>query len=240
VLADGGTPAGDPGDHRGQAWATTPGDRGLDDGAGADDAADEGLDVDMAPHSHESDEDEELAEQASDDVTDGPTTEATEDSTDDSTGGVTDTAWTDAPDRTDAADDDRAGQADQADEQADEPADEQGDTVAPSDTAWSVDDPEPDASDASDASDESGSADEQPAAGRRMSGFDEVVDGGFGLGSAAPIDDGAQPLGHAVKGTREGTAFVRPDDAGYDDVEPDVWFYSEEAARRAGFHRHGE
>ena len=36
------------------------------------------------------------------------------------------------------------------------------------------------------------------------------------------------------------TAFVRPDDAGYDDVEPDVWFYNEEAARRAGFHRHGE
>ena len=73
-----------------------------------------------------------------------------------------------------------------------------------------------------------------------MSGFDEVVDGGFGLGSAAPIADGAQPLGHAVKGRREGTTFVGPDDAGYDDVEPDVWFYNEEAARRAGFHREGE
>ena len=70
VLADGGTPANDPGDHRGQAWATTPGDRGLDDATGDDDAADEGLDVDMAPHSHESDEDEELAEPASVDAND--------------------------------------------------------------------------------------------------------------------------------------------------------------------------
>ena len=62
----------------------------------------------------------------------------------------------------------------------------------------------------------------------------------FGLGSAAPIADGAQPLGHAVKGRRDGRTFVGPDDAGYDDVEPDVWFYNEEAARRAGFHREGE
>jgi GNAT superfamily N-acetyltransferase len=52
--------------------------------------------------------------------------------------------------------------------------------------------------------------------------------------------DGAQPLGHAVKGRRDGTTFVGPDDAGYDDVEPDVWFYNEEAARRAGFRRDGE
>ena len=89
----------------------------------------------------------------------------------------------------------------------------------PTDTAWSIDD---------------------STSGRRMSGFDEVVDGGFGLGSAAPIADGAQPLGHAVKGRREGTTFVGPDDPGYDDVEPDVWFYNEEAARRAGFRREGE
>ena len=96
VVADGGTPANDPGDHRGQAWATTPGDRGLDDATDDGDAADEGLDVDMAPHSHESDEDDELAEPASDDATES------------ASGGATDTAWTDAPDSTGPADDDRA------------------------------------------------------------------------------------------------------------------------------------
>ena len=155
VVTDGGIPTDDPGDHRGQPWATTPGERGLEEGADVDgDAADAGLDVDMAPHSHESDEDDELAEPA--------------------------------------------------------------DAGTPSDST------------------------EDSAPGRRVSGFDEVVDGGFGLGSAAPLADGAQPLGHAVKGTREGTTFVGPDDAGYDDVEPDVWFYSEDAARRAGFRRQGE
>jgi len=198
VIADGGTPANDPGDHRGQAWATTPGDRGLDDATDDGDAADEGLDVDMAPHSHESDEDDELAEPASDDATES------------ARGGATDTAWTDAPDST-PADDDRG--------EHDEHDDEEPRGAAPTDTAWSVDD---------------------STSGRRMSSFDEVVDGGFGIGSAAPIADGAQPLGHAVKGRREGTTFLGPDDAGYDDVEPDVWFYNEEAARRAGFHREGE
>jgi hypothetical protein len=196
VLAEGGTPANDPGDHRGQAWATTPGDRGLEDATGDGDAADEGLDVDMAPHSHESDEDEELAEPASADTNDS------------GSDGATDTAWTDAPDSTGPVDGDRSGNDEQ-----------QSGTATPTDTAWSIDD---------------------ATSGRRMSGFDEVVDGGFGLGSAAPIADGAQPLGHAVKGRREGTTFVGPDDAGYDDVEPDVWFYNEEAARRAGFRREGE
>ncbi len=205
VVADGGTPADDPGDHRGQAWATTPGDRGLDDAAGDDDAADEGLDVDIAPHSHESDEDEELAEPASADATESESDAAT------------DTAWTDAPDSTGPVDDDSENaEHDEPDEPDD---DRQSGTAAPTDTAWSIDD---------------------STSGRRMSGFDEVVDGGFGLGSAAPIADGAQPLGHAVKGRREGTTFLGPDDAGYDDVEPDVWFYNEEAARRAGFHREGE
>ena len=45
------------GDHAGRARP--------EDGTGDDDAADEGLDVDMAPHSHESDEDDEPAEPAS-------------------------------------------------------------------------------------------------------------------------------------------------------------------------------
>ena len=39
-----------------------------------------------------------------------------------------------------------------------------------------------------------------------------------------------QPRRHDLRG---------PDDAGYDDAEPDVWFYNEEAARRAGFRTRG-
>ena len=96
-----------------------------------------------------------------------------------------------------------------------------------------------DAETASEPKDDGESSAKRPA-GRRISAFEEVADGGFGIGSAAPIADGAQPLGHAVKGTREGRTFLAPSDAGYDDVEPDVWFFNEDAARRAGFDRSGE
>ena len=119
----------------------------------------------MAPHSHESDEDDELAEPASVDANDrasdgahrhgaGPTPRTAPAPAD---GDRSESAGTTAPTRapTTSAD------------------------TAPTDTAWRS---------------------TTAASGRRMSGFDEVVDGGFGLGSAAPIDDGAQPLGHDVKG----------------------------------------
>ncbi|MEW1954281.1 hypothetical protein [Terrabacter sp. NPDC080008] len=185
VIAEGGTPAGDPGDHRGQPWATTPGQHGPGD---SEEPADEGLDVDMAPHSH-----------ASDDVDE--TAEAVE------PGG-------DAPRREEA-----------------EPA---------SDAAAAAFPDEDDTTSSHETAGESDSAGRQEAGSRRTSSFDEVVDGGFGLGSAAPIADGAQPMGHAVKATRDSRTFVAPGDAGYDDVEPDVWFYNEDAARRAGFNRQGE
>ena len=70
---------------------------------------------------------------------------------------------------------------------------------------------------------------------RRVSGYDEVRDGGYGVGSAAPIEDGAQPLGHAVKGIRGSGTYLTPGSQGYEDVEPDVWFYDEQAARNAGY-----
>ena len=76
--------------------------------------------------------------------------------------------------------------------------------------------------------------------GTRVSTFEEVVDGGFGIGSAAPLEGGVQPLGHAVKASRDGSTFLVPGDEGYDDAQPDVWFYNEESARRAGFRRSGE
>ena len=49
-----------------------------------------------------------------------------------------------------------------------------------------------------------------------------------------------QPLGHDVKASRDGSTFLNPGDEGYDDAEPDVWFYNEESARRAGFRKPGE
>ena len=84
------------------------------------------------------------------------------------------------------------------------------------------------------------SAGGQRGAERRISSFDEVVDGGYGIGSARPFDDGAQPLGHAVQAWTDRKSFSAPGDKGYDAEEPDVWFYNEDAARRAGFSRDGE
>ena len=75
------------------------------------------------------------------------------------------------------------------------------------------------------------------ASGRRISAFDELRDGGFGVGSAAPLDDGAQPLDHPVQAYRDTMTYRVPGDAGYDSAEPHVWFYDEAAAERSGFRR---
>ena len=86
-----------------------------------------------------------------------------------------------------------------------------------------------------------GSSSDEPAAeeraGRRISDFHELRDGGFGVGSAAPLDDGAQPLDHPVQGYRDTMTYRVPGDAGYDSAEPHVWFYDEGAAERSGFRR---
>ncbi|GGL37203.1 hypothetical protein H9L10_15295 [Phycicoccus endophyticus] len=80
--------------------------------------------------------------------------------------------------------------------------------------------------------------DEAPAAaGRRVSDFREIRDGGYGVGSAAPIEDGAQPMDHPVQAYRDTMTFRLPEDPGYDSTEPDVWFYDAGAAERSGFHR---
>ncbi|MGL5867173.1 MAG: hypothetical protein ACRCYX_15120 [Dermatophilaceae bacterium] len=77
--------------------------------------------------------------------------------------------------------------------------------------------------------------DEVAASGRRISSLEEVRDGGYSVGSAAPVTDGAQPLGHAVQAYRDSMTFVTPGDAAYDEREPDVWFYDDHAAEKAGF-----
>ena len=71
--------------------------------------------------------------------------------------------------------------------------------------------------------------------GRRISGFLELRDGGYGVGSAAPIEDGAQPLDHPVQAYRDTMTFREPGAPGYDSAEPDVWFYDAAAAERSGF-----
>ena len=99
-------------------------------------------------------------------------------------------------------------------------------------------------SDATTASDDAASTDGDDsldqAVGRRVSEFHELRDGGYGVGSAAPLEDGAQPLDHAVQGHRDTMTFRSPGDAGYDSAEPDVWFYDEAAAERNGFRRSGD
>jgi hypothetical protein len=74
-----------------------------------------------------------------------------------------------------------------------------------------------------------------PADGRRTSSLDEIRDGGYGVGSAATIDDGAVPLGHPVKAWEDTRTFVAPDHEKYGEAEPHVWFADAYAARRAGF-----
>ena len=68
------------------------------------------------------------------------------------------------------------------------------------------------------------------ADGRRTSALDEIRDGGYGVGSAAPIDDGAVPLGHPVKAWEDTKTFVTPEHAKYAEAEPHVWFADAYAA----------
>ena len=65
----------------------------------------------------------------------------------------------------------------------------------------------------------------------------EVVDGGWSVGSAAPIEDGCMPLGHPVKGVYALGIYQVPGSDWYDATTADVWFTDEDAAQRAGFRR---
>ena len=105
---------------------------------------------------------------------------------------------------------------------------DEGSTGATASGQWGADD-------SRDASDDDASR--RASVGRRVSGFDELRDGGFGVGSAAPLHDGAQPLDHPVQADRDSMTYRLPGDAGYDASEPHVWFYDEGAAQRSGFRR---
>ena len=69
----------------------------------------------------------------------------------------------------------------------------------------------------------------------RTSSLDEVRDGGYGVGSAATIDDGAVPMGHPVKAWEDTKTFVSPGHDQYDAAQPHLWFTDDGAAERAGF-----
>lgn len=89
---------------------------------------------------------------------------------------------------------------------------------------------------------DAGGSGAEPAAtgttgGRRTSSFEEIRDGGYSVGSAAPLDDGAMPMGHPVKGWEGSKTYAAPGDEKYDTGEPHVWFTDEGAAERAGFTR---
>jgi low affinity Fe/Cu permease len=80
---------------------------------------------------------------------------------------------------------------------------------------------------------------DEPPMSRRISTLEEVVDGGYGVGSAAALPDGAQPLGHPIMGFRDSMTFAREGE-GAPAASADVWFYDEDAARRSGFRPVGE
>ncbi len=84
-----------------------------------------------------------------------------------------------------------------------------------------------------------GSSDGGDGAGwtRRTSELDEVTDGGYGVGSAATLEDRAMPLGHPVKAWEDTKTFVDESHPAYEDAEPHVWFSDNDAAESAGFRR---
>ncbi|WP_462287623.1 sunset domain-containing protein [Nostocoides sp.] len=49
------------------------------------------------------------------------------------------------------------------------------------------------------------------------------------------MDDGALPLGHAVKAWEDTKTFMTQDHPGYGGADPHVWFLDTGAAERAGF-----
>jgi small subunit ribosomal protein S2 len=63
----------------------------------------------------------------------------------------------------------------------------------------------------------------------------QVVDGGFGPDSAAPLEDGAAPEGFDIKGNKDSMKFHEPTSPWYSRTHAEVWFRTAEAAEAAGF-----
>lgn len=80
---------------------------------------------------------------------------------------------------------------------------------------------------------------ETGADGRRLSSVEEIRDGGYGVGSAAPIADGAMPLDHWVKAWEDSKTYLVQGERGYAGTDPHVWFLDDRSAERAGFDHAG-
>lgn len=116
----------------------------------------------------------------------------------------------------------------------------EGDAVEQSDSMGAGDDQSGQGADHAEHARQDGAAGGDSAPdGRRVSSLEEVTDGGYSVGSAAPIDDGAMPLGHPVKAWNDTKSFLTPGSPGYESGEPQVWFSDASAAEAAGF-RHAQ
>ncbi len=76
-----------------------------------------------------------------------------------------------------------------------------------------------------------------PADQPLMSTIEEVRDGGYGVGSAAPLPDGRTPFGHPVKAWNDTKTYRDEHSPNYAASTPEVWFTDARAAERAGFRR---
>ena len=63
----------------------------------------------------------------------------------------------------------------------------------------------------------------------------ETTDGGYGAGSAAPLEDGSAPEGFTVKGNKDSMKYHTTESRWYDQTVAEVWFTTAEAAEAAGF-----
>jgi large subunit ribosomal protein L22 len=62
-----------------------------------------------------------------------------------------------------------------------------------------------------------------------------VVDGPYGPGSAAPLEDGSAPEGFEIKGNEDSMLYHVPGSRYYGQTVAEVWFATVEDAERAGF-----
>ncbi len=136
-------------------------------------------------------------------------------------------------------DDEPVADAPETDVVGEVPADPDPVAEAPVEEAASTDEPSADEPSTDEPAPADEAATEAPAApaARRVSEFHEIRDGGYGMGSAAALEDGAQPLDHPVQAYRDTMTYRLPEDDGYADAVADVWFYDAGAAERSGFHR---
>ena len=61
----------------------------------------------------------------------------------------------------------------------------------------------------------------------------------YGKGSHAPLEDGSEPDGYAIKGNAQSMLYHSPDSRYYKATKAEAWFVTEEAAEAAGFSKPG-